>query len=214
MSHVRIITVFVQTLALAAALGLAMPVGPALANGNPVSIVLSYLNGVSNWGPTNATGVAEMVPREGEARITVTGLSRLNGEQYVVWIMNSGTREMMSLGGFNTAENGVGRLELTTKDPFPDRGWDTVFISVEAAGAVPAQAGNRRGIAGRWPIPGTQVGKPEVLPNTGGVAAIPANAPLAPSTWQIVLGGLILAIVVSGALGYRLARTKQQGSEG
>ncbi|MFN0073201.1 MAG: hypothetical protein ACKVVP_17105 [Chloroflexota bacterium] len=208
-------TIIIQASVLAAALTLAAPVTRMHANGNPVSIVLSYLNGVSNWGPTNATGVAEMVPREGEARITVTGLSRLSGEQYVVWIMNSVNNEKMALGGFNTAENGVGKLELTTKDPFPDKGWDTVYVSVEATGALPVQSSNRRAIAGKWPVPGTQQGKPNELPNTGGVTAEPVSGQFSGSTpWLTVLAGLVLAIVVSGVLGFRVARTRQRRAEG
>jgi hypothetical protein len=212
MRRLRHIITTLQVMVVATALVVAMPAPWTHANGNPVSIVLSYLNGVSNTGPTSATGVAELVPREGEARITVAGLGKLSGEQYVVWIMNSATNERMSIGGFNTDDSGVGKLEQTTPDAWPDKGWDTVFLSIESAGPLPAQPSNRRSIAGKWPVPGTQQGVPGELPSTGGApvqSPTQANAP-----WGMVLGGLLLAIAISAVLGFRLARSSQRRSAG
>jgi hypothetical protein len=210
MSRLRHLIINLQAVVLAIAIAFSLPAPWTHANGNPVSIVLSYVNGVSNTGPTSATGVAELVPREGEARVTVAGLNKLSGEQYVVWIMNSATNERMGIGGFNTDDNGVGKLEQFTRDAWPDKGWDTVYVSIEAAGAIPAQSSNRRTIAGKWPIPGTQqgAGAPAELPATGGVpvqAPAPATAP-----WGAVLGGLLLAIAVSALIGFRLARSSQR----
>jgi hypothetical protein len=215
MSRLRHFIVNLQTVVLAVGIAISLPAQLAHANGNPVSIVLSYLNGVSNTGPTSATGVAELVPREGEARVTVAGLNKLSGEQYVVWIMNSATNERMAIGGFNTDDNGVGKLEQFTRDAWPDKGWDTVFVSIEAAGAIPAQSSNRRSIAGKWPVPGSQqgtqgAGAPSELPATGGV---PVQSPTSTSApWGAVVGGLLLAIAVSGLIGFRLARASQRGS--
>ena len=212
MSRLRHIVTAIQATVVATALAAAMPAPWAHANGNPVSIVLSYLNGVSNTGSTNATGVAELVPREGEARVTVAGLSRLAGEQYVVWIMNSATNEKMAIGGFNAEENGVGKLENTTRDAWPDKGWDTVYLSIESAGPIPAQSSNRRSIAGKWPVPGTQQGQPGELPNTGGA---PVESPAQTSApWGTVLIGLLLAIAISVVIGFRLARAGQRRSTG
>ena len=46
---------------LAAALALLAPAGPAQANGTPIRITLRYVPGLSNFGPQNATGIAELI---------------------------------------------------------------------------------------------------------------------------------------------------------
>src|SRR5581483_11219720 len=90
--------------------GLLLGTGVAQANGTPIKVVLSYLQGVSNFGPTGATGVADLVTKEGEVRVTTTGLPRLQGEEYHVWLVNNTTRERLSLGAFNVGTDGVGKL--------------------------------------------------------------------------------------------------------
>ena len=55
---------------LAAPLALLAPAGPAQANGTPIRITLRYMPGLSNFGPQNATGVAELITSEGEVRLT------------------------------------------------------------------------------------------------------------------------------------------------
>ncbi|MBI4300300.1 MAG: hypothetical protein HY677_04120, partial [Chloroflexi bacterium] len=59
--------------------------GLAFANGAPIRVVLSYLDGVSNTGPKSASGIAEVVMAEGQVNLNVAGLPRLNGESYTVW---------------------------------------------------------------------------------------------------------------------------------
>ena len=76
--------------------------GPASlvqANGTPIRIVLSYLNGVSSFGPRNATGVAELITSEGEVRLQAAGLQKLgDDEQYELWISSTTANERMPLG--------------------------------------------------------------------------------------------------------------------
>ena len=94
---------------LALALTVATPVGPAWANGTPIRIVLSYLNGVSNFGPQNATGVAELITSEGEVRLTAAGLQKLaDNEEYVLWISSDETNERLRLGTVQVNDSGVG----------------------------------------------------------------------------------------------------------
>ena len=60
----------------ALALGLVLVIGLPAAVGRectPFNVVLSYLNGVSTWGPTTASGVAEIGTRDGEVRLSATG---------------------------------------------------------------------------------------------------------------------------------------------
>lgn len=208
MSRATLMTALTRAVAFGAMLAVTIPVLTVSANGVPVSIVLSYQSGLSNYGPANATGVAELVPREGETRVTVTGLPRLTGEQYVVWITNSGTTDRMALGAFNTSDNGIGKLELTATEPFPDKGWDTVYISAENAGPLPNQPGARRSIAGKWPVPGTQQGRPNALPNTGG--PIPDSAASSGIPVSSVIAGVVVAVLVSGVAGFGIGRARER----
>lgn len=218
MIHTRPVTL-IRAAALSAGLALTAFATLVSANGVPVSLVLSYLSGVSNWGPTNATGVAEIVPREGEARVTVTGLPKLTDEEYVVWIVNTARGESVALGSFAVGESGVGKLDVV-REPFPDQEWDTLMISVEAAGAKPGRPGARHSVAGKKPIPGTQDGRPNELPNTGGASnalltvspAIGASGPTV--TWPVLISVLLIGMLLSGAAGFRIARLTQRRSEG
>ena len=84
-------------LVLGCVLVLAVPPLVTFGNGTPVSIVLSYLSGLSNFGPTDATGVAELVLKEGDVRLTATGLTPLTGEEYRVWLVNTQDRKSTRL---------------------------------------------------------------------------------------------------------------------
>jgi hypothetical protein len=207
-------------LACAALLGLALalrtPVESVLANGTPITVVLSYQKGISNWGPVNATGVAELVTKEGEVRLTTAGLPQLNGEQYQAWILNSGSGERLALGQFNTSADGVGKLDLLLKDPIPDKGWDTFLVTVETSTAATRDPSMRRSISGRFPTTdsgpgGSQAGAPQPveLPRTGGPDTTGATDAAGPN-----LGGLIglgaLLLLIGGAAGYGLGRVNRR----
>src|SRR5262245_7130956 len=96
---------------LASTLALATPAAPAWANGTPIRIVLSYLNGVSSFGPKNATGVAELITSEGEVRLTAAGLQKLgDNEEYQLWISSGEAKLQLRLGTVQVNDAGVGRL--------------------------------------------------------------------------------------------------------
>src|SRR6185295_13953091 len=118
---------------LAAALALVTPAGPALANGTPIRFVLQYLNGVSNFGPQNATGTAELITSEGEVRVLAAGLQKpADNEEYQVWISIGETNERMRLGTVQVTDAGVGRLDTVLKQPIPEKAWDLMVVTVEA----------------------------------------------------------------------------------
>ncbi|MBX5492385.1 MAG: anti-sigma factor [Chloroflexi bacterium] len=189
---------------------LAMPSG-VHANGTPINVVLQYLNGVSNWGPTNASGVAEIITGEGEVRLQATGLPRLTGERYQLWIIDSSTNTQLPLGAFNASPDGVGRLDLVLDQPIPDSSWNLLVVTVEAEGAPPATPSNRRSIAGRIAEPGPGGStRPAELPRTGGP---PDDVP--PSTRPLPVLALIVGalgvLVLGGMIGYGLGRRGSQG---
>ena len=188
------------------ALALAVPAAPGRANGTPIRIVLWYVVGVSSWGPQNATGVAELVTGEGEIRLTATGLPNVPGEQYQLWIINTGTGERMSLGSFKPAEGGVAKLDLVLKDPIPDKEWDLMLVSVEPEASQPSEPSDKRSIAGRVPEGGDA--RPGQLPNTGAEIVTAAPATTAGGS-SVPFQNLAIAVAVGlglGLIGFGLGR--------
>ena len=172
----------------------ALPPTVTRANGVPVTLILTYLEGISNWGPRNATGISEFIARESELRLSATGLPQLTGEEYRVWIRNVGSGRQMSLATFNANPDGKSNLDVLLDMAIPDGGWNLMFISVEAEGSQPSEPSARRSLAGRWPVTTTGDGRPGLLPNTGGVEQLEA--------W---LGGASpLMLLIGAGLGFAL----------
>jgi hypothetical protein len=194
-----------RALVLGLALALGLPAAPSAANGTPFNVVLSYLNGVSSWGPTNASGVAEIATRDGEVRLSATGLPRLSGEQYVVWIVDTAQGARQPLASFNS-DGTVARADEVLPESIPERAWDIVMVTVEAEGPRPATPSTRRSIAGRIQPPVTSQGQPSELPRTGGAPTIPGGAPGTGSIPYVVFFGALLCLVLAGAVGFGLAR--------
>src|SRR5579883_1975789 len=87
---------------MAAAAALLIGMHVAFANGVPVRVKLSWLDGISNWGPRSATGEAELVLSEGTGKFAVSGLPRLAGNQvYQLWVINQTTHAVKLLSEFN-----------------------------------------------------------------------------------------------------------------
>ncbi len=166
MGRTRISRVSVRFIAagVVAALVLCAAASPAMANGNPVKIFLSYLEGVSNWGPTNGTGVAEVNLGEGEITVNVANLIQLEGEQYTSWLVNTSTDQRLPVGTFTVNERGYGFSHTFVEDGIDlrDQGFDLFVIT---AGSDPTR---RVSIAGFFPSPEQPPQKPSRLPNTGG----------------------------------------------
>ena len=163
----------------------------AQANGTPVTIVLSYLEGVSNTGPTNATGVAELTTKEGELHLKTTGLPRLTGEEYDVWIVNTNNQQRLALGRFNSTDDGRGTLDVTGTREIPDSGWSLMMLTIETAGAADTAPSNRHSIAGRFPNPADTQGRPGALPRTGGSEG--------DDSWRMWIGVAVVAALAFAA---------------
>ncbi len=185
----------------------------ALANGTPVRVVLGYMPGVSNWGPTDAAGVAELVFQEGEVRLSVVGLPRLSEGAYNIWLLRTGAGRAYNLGRFNAGPDGTARLDYVLPEPIPEENWDLMLISVEDAGASPAP-GPRRSIAGRIEPPEGRGPMPAELPRTGGAGAEPAWVPPAAGRSSagpelfLGFGAGVLATLAAGRVIRRLRRQR------
>jgi hypothetical protein len=192
------------------------PTGPVQANGTPIRIVLSYLNGISNFGPQNATGVAELVTSEGEVRLQAAGLQKLDDdEQYALWISSSTANERMALGTVPIGEGGVARMDTVLQSSIPEKAWDLMVITVEKKGADPAAPSERRAIAGRFSMTPGEGDRPRQLPNTGGdvpeglTVTAPAQAALGPAPAMLGLNTaiiILLLLLIAGGIGYTIGR--------
>lgn len=145
----------------------------ARANGVPQLVKLTYLDGVSNFGPTAAEGVLEFSFAEAYARVEVKNLPPQSGYTYEGWMV-APDGSAVSIGTIEVQESGVGTYE--TKIEGLDRYDYSLFLiaarsASTAADAVPAE----RSIAGRFTIiaDGTATGgdvgnvRPATLPETG-----------------------------------------------
>ena len=131
-------------------------------------VVLTYLDGVSNWGPKDASGLMEVVLQEGEVRLSGRGLSGAPGQHYVLWLAREGSTDVFRLGEPKPRPDGTLVLDLVLPGDVPNRDWNLALLTVEDS-ATPARPGPRHSIAGRFPqLPanGSET-IPSNLPNTG-----------------------------------------------
>ncbi len=173
---------------------MALSATPLGANGVPVKIILTYLTGYSNWGPAGAAGVADISVREGDARITATGLPQLPEDTYEGWLVNTKTGDTFSVGKFNA--DGNGKIDYQASfEQIPDLHYDFFIISVEPKNDPDAAADGRKSIAGFYPVPRAEQG-PAELPKTGD------DTPAQGSTATMaVAGGALIALCLGVLVG-------------
>ncbi len=125
----------------------------ARANGVPTIVELAYLDGLSTWGPEDATGELEISFAEGYARLRTFGLPELLGRVYQGWIVNSESYDAISVGRFNAnAEDEIafeGALPTIT-----EFGFDLFIITVEPDPDDAPQPTGDRSIGGRFSLVG------------------------------------------------------------
>jgi hypothetical protein len=180
----------------------------ASANGAPVTIFLNYLPELSNYGPTTASGEAQVSIGEAWVDITAQGMPQLEGVQYEAWLVTADNETMISLGTFNSDVDGNVAYHAEFDD-IPLLEYRYLVISVEPVpDDTPTVADSRRTIAGVFPntrleiVSGTATptlgpgitatpGAPGGLPVTGNV-----DVPMAAALW-LGLGAVVLALGVT-----------------
>jgi hypothetical protein len=178
----------------------------AFADATPVQLVLVYMPNISNTGTTAASGIAEIVMAEGEVRVKVTDLPRLNGLQhYTAWVINSQTNEFARLGSFNTAESTAATdFQAVLPEAIPDKHWNLLLITVEESAEADRPSGNHS-IAAVFPGP-DNAPLPVVLPNTGGnTGSDYLSVPDHPD-WMPPIGFAAMTLGAGGGAGYRRGR--------
>jgi hypothetical protein len=124
-------------------------------------VPLSYVHGVSNWGPTDVLGTATVWPQEGVAELSVQLLPRLtDGDTYAWWVMNSTTEDVLRLGTFNTNDAGDAHVDTFLMGSLPAHA-NMVLITVSHPGDTVNRPGGMRSISGYLVSPA------QALPSNG-----------------------------------------------
>lgn len=181
------------------ALGLLLPASaaPARANGVPQLVKLTYLDGVSNFGPRNAEGVLEFSFAEAYARVDVKNLPPQVGVQYEGWMSGPGGKALF-VGDLAVNASGIGSFEakLTGLESYA---YDLFLIVARSAGAAREGLPGQKSIAGKFVVlannesatPGDI--RPGLLPDTG-------EAPSPGLGERLGYSALVMAIVACCAL--------------
>ena len=144
-----------------------------------MTINLQYMEGTSNWGPTNVYGSATLWPQEQLATISVHLLPHLlGGQQYWWWVTNSQTGKALRLGSFDTSFAGDGSQDVFLSKNLP-LGANELVVTVWHPGDSTNVPGLDRSVAGLIPIPPapTPTAVPGV-PNSGPYAStLPTGIP-------------------------------------
>jgi len=143
----------------------------ARANGVPQLVKLTYLDGISNYGPRTAEGVLEFSFAEAYARVEVKNLTPAQGIAYEGWMV-APDGEALWIGEITVQPSGVGSYE--TKIEGLDRyDYNLFLVAARDASTPKDQVPAQRSIAGRFTLinddpSGTPADvRPSTLPNTG-----------------------------------------------
>lgn len=149
-------------------------VGEARANGVPQLVKLTYLAGVSNWGPKDAEGVLEFSFAEAYARVDVKNLPAQPGMTYEGWL-TGGAGAPFLVGPITVDASGVGAYEAKLNG-LSRYDYNTFVVAARSASAPVDVIPQDKSIAGRFTVisdNGTatagdvSAGRPTSLPDTG-----------------------------------------------
>lgn len=183
------------------------PSETARANGVPVPVALSYID-LSNWGPRDATGTAELIFAEGIVRVQATGLSRLDGKQYQGWLVNSQAGDAISVGRFGADAAGTVSFRGTLP-PIADFGFDLFIITVEPEPDDAPQPTVERSIGGYFSLTGQRGADGSRGDTSGGLlapGALPSTGDATFVTDMVRFGALAAAMALSLFVGLRLGK--------
>ena len=147
MTAARRLWMLIIVVAIAAVLAVIGPfAGTARSNGVPTLVDLTYID-LSNSGPQDATGIAELIFAEGIVRVTADGLPQLSGELYQGWLVNSQVGDAISAGRFNADADDMISFQGTLP-PIADFGFDLFILTVESEPDDAPQPTEQRSIGG------------------------------------------------------------------
>ncbi|MGH2390268.1 MAG: hypothetical protein ACRDIE_18870 [Chloroflexota bacterium] len=158
-----------------AGFALARHAAPSTANAEErgLRVPLTYVHGVSNWGPTNVRGSAVVWPLEGVAELSISLLPRLShGDTYAWWVVNSATGDALRLASFNTSNAGDAHIDTYLTGTLP-RQANMVLVTVSHPGDALDRPGATRSVSGYMVTP--------ALPRSSGSGAEGVITPAARS---------------------------------
>ena len=149
--------------------------GGARANGVPQLVKLTYLEGVSNFGPKNAEGVLEFSFAEAYARVDVKNLPPQEGYTFEGWLLGGGIP--LFVGEIKVNASGVGLLD-TKMEHLAHYDYNLFVVSARKAGTEAGVRPQDTAIAGRFTVIGDETSsaagdvRPTTLPDTGEAPAM------------------------------------------
>lgn len=114
---------------------------------NPASATLTYMSGISNWGPTKATGLALVWRNQAEVRVTVANLPVLKGAVYGVWLVDLNGKKMIPAGHLNTGSDGTAEMDSNLPGKIPSN-YTLVMLTYQPGDGSNMQSSNQNSIAG------------------------------------------------------------------
>lgn len=187
---------------------------PARANGVPQRIQLAYQPGLSNWGPQDARGEAELSFAEMVVHVEASGLPALDGESYALWLANSSTNKAVPVGALALGPDGSAAYDgkLTNLDGYD---YDLLMVTVQPGTAAAGAPSAKRSIGGFFTAIKKQDAaavpsdtQPTTLPNTGDATPpTPVNHRHTIALALFALGGASLYLTM------RTLRTKRSAND-
>jgi hypothetical protein len=149
------------------------PVSGSSANGVPQLVKLTYLEGVSNWGPADGEGVLEFSFSEATARVDVKDLFPQEGFSYEGW-MTGPDEAALFVGNIEVGEDGIGGLNVRLDGYIDSVALDTFVVAGRETTSEDRTLPETISIAGRFNVlddepdgdTSTEI-RPRTLPYTG-----------------------------------------------
>jgi hypothetical protein len=168
----------------------------ARANGVAQIVKLTYIEGLSNFGPTDGEGALEFSFAEAFARVEVKNLKPIAGFTYEGWLMG-GAGKPFFVATIPVQASGVGTIE-TKLEGLTNYDYDTFVVAARAETAAPGVLPTQKNIAGRFtliadPRSGSTPGdvRPQQLPDAG--EAAPGTDWTRITRTALIAGGAALA---------------------
>ncbi|MBK6319850.1 MAG: hypothetical protein IPF51_13995 [Dehalococcoidia bacterium] len=179
--------------------------GAAHANGVPQLVKLTYLEGVSNFGPKDAEGVLEFSFAEAYARVDVKNLKPAEGYTYEGWLM--GSAKPLRVGVIPVNASGIGALD-TKLEGLATYDYNLFVVAARKSGTDQAAQPSDISIAGRFTVIGDDASggaagdiRPGQLPETGEAS---------PPSLRERIGRTITIAAAAGGLAFAFLRIMQR----
>ena len=180
--------------------------GAVRANGVPQLVKLTYLAGVSNWGPTDGEGVLEFSFAEAYARVDVKNLKPADGFSYEGWLV-APDGSSFRVGDIGVNASGVGKLEAKLAG-LKRLDYNLFVVAGRPTATTPGQLPTQKSIAGRFTVISDN---PAIRPGESRPLALPDTGEAAGTTTAEKLGRTLAVMAVASGVaivGLRLTRRR------